>query len=143
MQGTARKRPWLAALLAFIHPGLGHVYLREWLRALLWFGLVLTTASFMVPEGIVPETVTVDSLMQMSRALPVESVLALASITIMSMVDAYWMATQRNQQRERTEAGARCPNCGRDVDDDLDFCHWCTTELDAADSEGSDEPSRV
>lgn len=143
MQGTERKRPWLAALLAFIHPGLGHVYLREWLRALLWFGLVLSTASFLVPEGIVPETVTMESLMQMSRALPAEAVLALATITIMSMVDAYWMASQRNQEHEQAQAGTRCPNCGRDVDEDLDFCHWCTTKLDDAESEASDEPSRA
>lgn len=32
------KRLWLASALAVIYPGLGHVYLREWLRALLWFG---------------------------------------------------------------------------------------------------------
>ena len=26
-----------------------------------------------------------------------------------------------------------CPHCGRDTDADLDFCHWCTEPLDAAD----------
>ncbi|MFB6179861.1 MAG: DUF6677 family protein [Halorientalis sp.] len=138
-----RKRPWLAALLAFIHPGLGHVYLREWIRALLWFGLVLTTASFLVPPDIVPQTVTVDSLMQMSRAMPIESAVALASITLMSMIDAYWMAQQGNRQRQATDDGTRCPNCGREVDADLDFCHWCTAELDTTDTESTDEPTRA
>ncbi|WP_250137713.1 zinc ribbon domain-containing protein [Halorientalis salina] len=138
-----RKRPWLAALLAFVHPGLGHVYLREWLRALLWFGLVLTTASFLVPEGIVPETISVESIRQMSEALPLEAVLGLATITIMSMVDAYWIANRRNEQRQETVEGVRCPNCGRDVDEDLDFCHWCTTQLDADETDGADEPSRA
>ena len=28
------KRPWLAVVLAVLHPGLGHLYLREWLRAI-------------------------------------------------------------------------------------------------------------
>ena len=140
-----RKRPWLAALLAFIHPGLGHVYLREWVRALLWFGLVLTTASFLVPEGILPETMTLESIRQMSEALPLEAVLALATITIMSMVDAYWMANRSNQQQQEASEGVRCPNCGRDVDESLDFCHWCTTKLDGdgTESDGADEPTRA
>jgi len=137
------KRPWLAALLAFVHPGLGHVYLREWLRALLWFGLVLTTASFLVPEGIMPETLTVESLRQFSEALPLEAVLALATVTVMSMVDAYWIANRGNQQRQETKEGVRCPNCGRDVDEDIDFCHWCTTELDGDEADETDEPSRA
>lgn len=142
MQGTARKRPWLAALLAFIHPGLGHVYLREWVRALLWFGLVLTTASLLVPQGIVPETTSIESFMQMSQQLPTEAVLGLVTITILSMVDAYWMASRSNEQQHKEETGARCPTCGRDVDEDLDFCHWCTTELNP-DDDGSEEPSRA
>jgi hypothetical protein len=35
-------RPWLAALLAWACPGLGHVYLRRWVRGLAFTVLVLT-----------------------------------------------------------------------------------------------------
>ncbi|MFC6795806.1 zinc ribbon domain-containing protein [Halobaculum halobium] len=31
-----------------------------------------------------------------------------------------------------------CPNCGKELDADLDFCPWCTTRLDWADA-GSPE----
>jgi predicted RNA-binding Zn-ribbon protein involved in translation (DUF1610 family) len=132
VEGTARKRPWLAALLAFVHPGLGHVYLREWARALLWFALVLTSASLLIPEAIVPETFSLEALRTMSREMPVEAVLVLAGITVLSMVDAYWVASRNNQASRETETGVRCPNCGREVDETIDFCHWCTTRLDAA-----------
>jgi hypothetical protein len=148
---TARKRPWLAALLAFVHPGLGHVYLREWARALLWFGLVLTTASLLIPQSAVPETITLESIREMSRQLELQTVLAMAGVTLMSMIDAYWVASRNNERKhsrqQTTDDGATtsCPNCGREVDEDLDFCHWCTTELesDEAEPDGADEPTRA
>ena len=39
MSQQTEKRPLVAALLSFLQPGLGHLYLREWLRAILWAGL--------------------------------------------------------------------------------------------------------
>ena len=39
MSQQTEKRPLVAALLSFLQPGLGHLYLREWLRAVLWAGL--------------------------------------------------------------------------------------------------------
>ncbi|WP_418282709.1 DUF7575 domain-containing protein [Halorubrum sp. DTA98] len=30
-------------------------------------------------------------------------------------------------------AVANCPSCGREVDPELDFCHWCTEELPRSD----------
>lgn len=129
MQRTARKRPWLAALLALAYPGLGHVYLREWARSLLWFGLALITASLLIPPSAVPETITLGSLSQMASTLPLTTTLALGVVTGASTVDAYWQASSANEQRRREAAGTTCPHCGRDVDGDLDFCHWCTADL--------------
>jgi hypothetical protein len=39
MSQQTERRPVVAALLSFLQPGLGHLYLREWLRAVLWAGL--------------------------------------------------------------------------------------------------------
>ena len=36
-----RRSAFAAAFLSFIFPGLGHAYLRRWLRALLWAALPL------------------------------------------------------------------------------------------------------
>lgn len=143
VQETRGKRPWLAALLSFVHPGLGHLYLREWVRSLLWFSLVITTALLLVPPDIVPETTSLESFTQFSQQMPMEAVLALAIVTVMSMLDAYWTASRTTGQRARDaedDPGQRCPNCGREVDADLEFCHWCTTEIE---SETGDEPSRA
>ncbi|SEN25294.1 hypothetical protein SAMN05216388_1002162 [Halorientalis persicus] len=129
MLDSARKRPLLAAVLGLVYPGLGHVYLREWARALLWFGLIILTGSLMIPDGVYPTTLTVDSLMQMSRAMPLRAVIALSAVTGMNMVDAYILASRNNETSQRVADGTQCPSCGREVDPDLEFCHWCTTEL--------------
>ena len=134
-------RPWLAVLLAFLYPGLGHVYLREWLRALVWFFLNVTSFALLIPESAVPETVGVDSLLRAAENFPPEAALALASITIFSMIDAYWMAKRDTEAQEAT-GEATCPNCGRDVDPDLEFCHWCTERL-SPDSDGDDSGTGV
>ena len=116
-------------MLGLVYPGLGHVYLREWARALLWFGLIILTGSLMIPDGVYPTTLTVDSLMQMSRAMPLRAVIALSAVTGMNMVDAYILASRTNETSQRAATGTQCPSCGRDVDPDLEFCHWCTTKL--------------
>jgi len=135
------SRPWLAVLLAFLYPGLGHVYLREWLRALVWFFLNVTSFALLMPEEAVPETFGFDALFQAAENIPPEAALALASITIFSMIDAYWMAKRQNTETAVQE-GTTCPNCGRDVDSDLDFCHWCTERI-ATEPEAEESGARA
>jgi len=136
------KRPWLAALLAFLYPGLGHVYLRKWIRAMLWFGLVVTTSTLLIPESAIPGSLSVDALIEAGQAIPIEATLTILSISFLSVADAYWLAAQSNRQRA-IEAAETCPNCGKELDEDIDFCHWCTTEIErpAADEE-SEAPSQ-
>ncbi|WP_123538750.1 zinc ribbon domain-containing protein [Halosimplex salinum] len=139
MSTRKQARPLLAVLLAFLYPGLGHVYLREWLRALVWFFLNVTSFALLMPENAVPETIGMDSLLRAAESVPPEAALALASITVFSMIDAYWMAKRQNTETAVQE-GTTCPNCGRDVDADLDFCHWCTERLaPEAETEGESE----
>jgi hypothetical protein len=140
MTDTGRKRPWLAVFLAFIYPGLGHVYLREWIRAVLWFGLVFSTTTLLLGEGDLPTELSVDAFLAASRGLPLEASIALLVITLLSMADAYWMAAQTQQDAAVTD-GMNCPNCGKELDEDIDFCHWCTTELSGAGDTGTDEPA--
>ncbi|WP_338727684.1 zinc ribbon domain-containing protein [Haladaptatus sp. DJG-WS-42] len=130
MGQTSRKRPWLAALLAFVYPGLGHVYIREWLRALLWFGLMIATASFVIPEQAVQTAdLSIAALSRASEQLSLEAAFTVLFITALSMIDAYRLAATKNQAVKAVVEGTRCPACGRDVDPELNFCHWCTTEL--------------
>jgi hypothetical protein len=128
--GSTRKRPWLAALLAVGYPGLGHLYLREWARALLWFGLTLLTASLLIPQSVVPTTMSAESMRQAFDAMPVEASVGLLVVGLLNVADAYWFAVRNNRQQAQAETGRRCPNCGKEIDGDIDFCHWCTTEID-------------
>lgn len=132
MTDTERKRPWLAALLAFIYPGLGHVYLREWVRALLWFGLVISTTTLLITDSVVApldDGFSIEAVLSVGQSVPLEVSLILFVITAVSMADAFYMATRGNTETEIVE-GAKCPHCGKELEDDLDFCHWCTTKLD-------------
>jgi hypothetical protein len=130
MTQTGGKRPWLAVLLAFLYPGLGHVYLREWFRAVLWFGLVVSTTTLLIDDKVtapLDEQVSVDALLTVSQNVPLEASIALFGVTLLSMADAFWMATR---QTAETAPENRCPHCGKELDEEIDFCHWCTTELD-------------
>ena len=114
-------------------PGLGHLYLREWFRAVIWFGLILSATSILVPVSTAPTAMTVETIYQVSVSAmenaPMRNQIALFAITSLSMIDAYWMATRGNQ-RAATADGVRCPYCGKEIDEDLEFCHWCTTRLE-------------
>lgn len=44
-QGRPTGRPWLAALLAWVVPGLGHLYLRRWVRSAVFAAVVLAAVA--------------------------------------------------------------------------------------------------
>lgn len=125
----SEKRPWLAAALAVLYPGLGHVYLRLWGRAVGWFLAIVATGLVLVPDEAVPESISPETVLEASRALPLEVSLAILGLSVLSVADAYWMAGRLNERRG-PERVTECPECGREVDEDLEFCQWCTTRLE-------------
>ena len=133
--GTRRKRPWIAVLLAFLYPGLGHLYLRRWKRALFWFGLIVVVIMFLIPDSATPASVTLDSLFAAAEAIPVRVSLLILALSLLSVLDAYRLATRVNEMaRPATEQHEdrqleECPSCGKELDEDLDFCPWCTERL--------------
>jgi hypothetical protein len=145
-----RARPFVAALLGLLVTGFGHLYLRRWLRAVGWFAL-----AFAVSVAFVPETAALDIL----AGDPVDpaAILPGALVGIASAIDAFIVARREvSAKADRSaQAGAAagpdgtvtpnaeaaaepervgdeeidCPACGKPVDPDLGFCHWCTTEF--------------
>ena len=139
----SRFRPYVALLLGLMVTGLGHLYLRKWRRLALWVTLAFAVSIVFVPESA-------------ARALldgqPVDLVNILPSLLISatSAFDAFRTARQRVQSEQRaamtesanpaagtaeTASGPEtetvdCPACGRPVDPELGFCHWCTTEFE-------------
>jgi hypothetical protein len=79
-------------------------------------------------------TLTVDGLLTTASrlfaavgALDLLPSLLLAAVTAFAMVDAYRLG----EGRGRADAeGPTCPACGKELDEELDFCPWCTTELE-------------
>lgn len=138
------KRPWLAALLALAVTGLGHAYLRRWGRAFGWLALVYAALALFVP----PEAVeaAAESVRAGSGTLPpsVNPLVFLPPLVIAlgSAADAYLLARAERDEALRAAAGRGtivCPNCGREVAEELDFCQWCTTEFDTPDEEDETE----
>jgi hypothetical protein len=134
-----RPRPWLAALLAFLYPGLGHLYLRKWARSLLWFALGIGTVALAFPQEALSTVSVTDpgSFAEASGVVSAEaSTVSLVVVTMVfafSVADAYTIARGLRARRAREAAGEtvqECPVCGRELDEDLDFCHWCTTEFE-------------
>lgn len=142
---TRRKRPWLAVVLAFIYPGLGHVYLRKWGRALLWFVVVLASTMVLIPEGAAPSTMSLEAIISSAEAIPIQVSLLILVLSLLSVLDAYWLATRENAMAQQTAdnegqmQATDCPHCGKELDEDLDFCPWCTERLVEPDED--DEPT--
>jgi hypothetical protein len=136
------RRSLVASVLAFIYPGLGHVYLRAWIRAVAWFSLALVTAALVVPPSALTafQDGGISGLMAASRSFPAEVTLSLLVVRILNVIDAYLIGLREAAVEEEAEpaesAAGSCPECGRQLDEDLDFCPWCTTRLDEAGEEG-------
>jgi uncharacterized paraquat-inducible protein A len=125
-------------VLAFVYPGLGHVYLREWLRALLWFLLSVSTAVYVFDDSAL-QSGSLDAVLDAQASLPLWAAGLLLSVTLFSIVDAYWLASRDGVPTARETAGVsagedadaspdRCANCGKSLDDEYEFCPWCAAE---------------
>ncbi|WP_049903967.1 zinc ribbon domain-containing protein [Halococcus agarilyticus] len=137
------KRTWLAVALALLYPGAGHLYLREGLRALLWFGLVFATTLLSIPTSAIPDSgeLSIETITAASQALPTAASVAIVVLSVLSTIDAYRLARQRNGRvdaattpADEPDTGGDCPHCGREADTEFEFCQWCGEPLDAAGS---------
>lgn len=145
MEQRKEKRTWLAVALAMLVTGLGHLYLRRWGRAAGWVLLAIGASAFVPPEQAalfsqwVEATLSLQSTANLAPLDPT-ALLPLVAVGLLSIVDVYLVARNHNAQYRAQQAViaaggtvdsvVQCPACGRDVDPDLDFCHWCTTRLD-------------
>lgn len=125
-----RTRLWLAVGLSVLQPGLGHAYLREWLRAATWFSLWMAAVLVVAPlpddprPGDLAEYVTGSSGL---NSLSPAASFALMAVVAFAAYDTYRRA---GPDEGDTSEGPRCPSCGREVDPELDFCHWCSADVE-------------
>jgi hypothetical protein len=131
--GVSRRRAAIAAVLGLLAPGLGHVYLRAWIRAVAWFLLAAVTVAVMLPESAYEaiDAGGIEAAIEASTSLPTRVYLASLTVRAASALGAGLLGL-RGSTAETPEGGQapNCPHCGGDLDDELDFCPWCTTRLD-------------
>ena len=128
----SRRRAVIAAVLGLIAPGLGHAYLRAWVRTAAWFVLAVAAISVMLPESAYQavESGGVEAAIEQSASLPTRVYLASLTVRVASALDAGLLAFRTSTVDTTGDDEPSCPHCGGELDDDLDFCPWCTTRLE-------------
>jgi hypothetical protein len=124
----------VAVALSFLIPGIGQLYLREWLRAIAWFVLASTIPMGLFLTGELPMAASFTATMEAFDDVSMYAQLSLLVVTVLSMIDAYSLAVRHNEAVDRAAgtAAPRCPSCGHDLDDDdLEFCPWCAEALES------------
>ncbi|AFK18481.1 zinc ribbon domain-containing protein [Haloferax mediterranei ATCC 33500] len=129
----ARRRAFVAALVGVVGAslgiaGAGHVYLREWRRALAWFTFVIGAVLVLLSTVTDPASVGSLSTIESVSALPTTVIVPVVGLLFLSALDAYRVGMRsrgRNANGQPT-----CPVCRGELDQQLDFCPWCATELE-------------
>jgi len=130
-------RAILAAGLSVIMPGAGHVLSRDWLRAAVFAGLFLAASVFLLPieQLVAAEPTSYDEAIAQATAMAEDidpmAQFSLSFIALFATIDAAFRALGYPSGGDENADGTTCPECGKDVDPDLEFCHWCTTRLEA------------
>jgi hypothetical protein len=134
------SRSLRAATLAVICPGLGHAYLRSWVWSVAWFVLGAGTvgavlgqagidpATFGSPFGLLEAVLSQTSFLSLLLLQVVVTVNVAHAYALGQLVDQATLSRSDGQPGE--EALRPCPACGEPLDEDLEFCHWCTYRLD-------------
>jgi len=97
-------RPILAAVLAMLFPGLGHLVLRQWKRALLWFFVVMSGGVALLLLYDVDVAGSGTSPTEAAAALPADVTLPLLLLYGLSALDAYLVG--RANIGDRAQAAA-------------------------------------
>ena len=79
------KNILIAILFALIYPGLGHIYLRSWIRAISWFLFAIATTILVVPTPIMEsiESGGVSVIYTAAAQLPFEAYIAIAAVNLL------------------------------------------------------------
>lgn len=130
---------WLRALaaagLSLVFPGAGHALLRDWVRAGLFASLFVATTVFFVPVHLVTPEMSVGEVSRIvveNTAEPTQFLLAF--LALFCAIDAGVCAVGAPQGANRADDAPTCPSCGEPLDEELSFCHWCTTRLESTET---------
>ncbi|NUB90951.1 zinc ribbon domain-containing protein [Haloterrigena sp. SYSU A558-1] len=133
-------RAVVAAGLSMVFPGAGHVVIRDWLRALLFAGLYFVTFWLFFPVDQIATAESFAEAMTITSEVDMLSQLTLLFVNLIAAFDAIIRALEFSPNAAGDDGGATCPECGKELDEDLEFCHWCTARLEPSPDE---EPAQT
>ncbi|MFP8952925.1 zinc ribbon domain-containing protein [Natrialbaceae archaeon A-arb3/5] len=140
-------RAILAAGLSVLLPGAGHALIRDWLRTLVFAGLYLSAIAifFPAPDQLTAAESFSESIAMVTDELGTMGQLAFSFIVLFAAIDAAFRALgfPPNSGASGSADGPTCPECGKELDEDLAFCHWCTTRLEPKNPEEDDEDEQA
>ncbi|MCW8173054.1 MULTISPECIES: zinc ribbon domain-containing protein [Natrialba] len=136
---------WLRALaaagLSVLMPGAGHALIRDWLRTLVFAGLYLSAIVIFLPsiEQITAIESVGEGMELVGDEIDTMGQFVLSFIVLFAAIDATFraMGFPPGSSNESVD-GPSCPECGKELDEDLTFCHWCTTRLEPVEPEEED-----
>lgn len=136
---------WLRALaaagLSVLMPGAGHVLIRDWIRALVFGSVFVTAVAILLPTDQIAAASSVsDGMTLANNKTGTISQFVLSFIVLFATIDSAVRAMGFAPTANATD-GPSCPACGKDLDEELAFCHWCTTRLEPAVDAEEDEPA--
>ena len=138
---------WLRAIaaagLSVFMPGAGHALIRDWLRAFVFAALYISAVLLFFPTGEIAAAGSMSEAMDIVTAeTDTMSQFALSFLVLFAAIDATFRALgfpPGSSGSGESSDGPTCPECGKELDDDLEFCHWCTTRLEPVDPEDAEE----
>ncbi|WIV68708.1 DUF7575 domain-containing protein [Natrialbaceae archaeon AArc-T1-2] len=135
---------WIRALaaagLSVFLPGAGHALLRDWIRALLFAGLFVSSVVIFFPIAELSAAgSTADAMAVVEAETSTVNQLFVTFIVLFAAVDAALRAVNVPPGTGGDTDGTSCPSCGKELDEDLEFCHWCTTRLGGGDENETEE----
>ena len=127
---------WLRALaaagLSVLLPGAGHALIRDWIRALLFGGLFISALVVFMPstDQVAAAGSVTDGMDVVTEETSTLSQYIITFIILFAAIDAGFRAMGFPPQSADATDEPTCPECGKELDGDLSFCHWCTTRLE-------------
>ncbi|ELY44363.1 zinc ribbon domain-containing protein [Natronorubrum sulfidifaciens] len=134
---------WLRAIaaagLSVLMPGAGHALIRDWLRALVFAGLYFSAIWFFFPTEMIAAAGSMSEAMDiLSAETDTIDQFVLSFLVLFAAIDATFRAAGFPPTSNNDGDGPSCPQCGKELDDDLEFCHWCTTRLEPLEPDDDD-----
>ncbi|WP_254863748.1 zinc ribbon domain-containing protein [Halovivax gelatinilyticus] len=133
-----------AAGLSLVFPGTGHALLRDWVQAFLFGTLFIASIFLLLPVEQLWDVASETSATSVSgfREISAETsaiideetgTIERFTMSFLVLFAALHAGIQglgiTDQPGEHDDVPA-CPHCRKPLDDDLTFCHWCTTRLE-------------